>query len=41
MTTEPKIIKNKLGMLRLAEMLRNVSLAYKVIGEITPSQKPS
>lgn len=32
MTTEQKIIKNKLGLLRLAEMLGNVSQACKVIG---------
>ena len=31
MTTEQKIIKNKLGLLRLAEMLGNVSQACKVI----------
>ncbi len=29
MTTEQKIIKNKLGLLRLAEMLGNVSQAWK------------
>ena len=32
MTTEQIIIKNKLGLLRLAEMLGNVSQACKVIG---------
>jgi transposase InsO family protein len=32
MTAEQKIIKNKLGLLRLAEMLGNVSQACKVIG---------
>jgi transposase InsO family protein len=32
MTTEQKIIKNKLGLLRLAEMLGNVSQACKMIG---------
>ncbi len=31
MTTEQKIIKNKLGLLRLAEMLGNVYQACKVI----------
>jgi hypothetical protein len=29
MTTEQKIIKNKLGLLRLAEMLGNVSQACR------------
>jgi transposase InsO family protein len=32
MTTEEKIIKNKLGLLRLAEQLGNVSRACKVMG---------
>lgn len=32
MTSEQKIIKNKLGVLRLAEMLGNVSRACKVMG---------
>ena len=32
MTTEQKIIKNKLGLLRLAEMLGNVSQTCTVIG---------
>jgi hypothetical protein len=32
MTAEQKIIKNKVGLLRLAEMLGNVSQACKVIG---------
>ena len=41
MTTETKIINNKLGWLRLGEMLGNVSLACKVIGEITPSRTAS
>ena len=32
MTTDQKIIKNKLGMLKLAEKLGNVSEAYKLFG---------
>ena len=32
MTTEEKIIKNKLGLLRLAEELGNVSQACKIMG---------
>ncbi len=32
MTQEDKIIKNKLGVLRLADMLGNVSQACKVMG---------
>ena len=32
MTTEGKIIKNKLGLLNLAEMLGNVSQACRVMG---------
>src|SRR5690349_20850264 len=32
MTTEQKIIKNKLGLLRLAEALGNVSHACRVMG---------
>ena len=32
MTTHDKIIKNKLGLLNLAEMLGNVSQACKVMG---------
>src|SRR5512146_716763 len=32
MTQEDKIIKNKVGVLRLADMLGNVSQACKVIG---------
>lgn len=32
MTNEDKIIKNKLGVLRLADMLGNVSQACKVMG---------
>ena len=32
MTTSEKIIKNKLGVLQLAEMLGNVSQACKVMG---------
>lgn len=32
MNTEQKIIKNKLGVLKLAEMLGNVSEACKVMG---------
>src|SRR5687768_8355191 len=32
MTTEEKIIKNKLGLLNLAEMFGNVSQACKVMG---------
>ena len=32
MTTQDKIIKNKLGLLNLAEMLGNVSQACKVMG---------
>ena len=32
MTTHDKIIKNKLGLLHLAEMLGNVSQACKVMG---------
>ena len=32
MTTEDKIIKNKLGLLKLAEHLGNVSQACKVFG---------
>src|SRR5512147_2596318 len=32
MTTEEKVIKTKLGLLRLAEPLENVSQACKVIG---------
>ena len=32
MTTEEKIIKNKLGLLRLAEKLGNVSQACKIMG---------
>ena len=32
MTTEEKIIKNKLGLLRLAEQLGNVSQACKIMG---------
>ena len=45
MTTEPKIIRNKLGLLRLAERLGNVSQACKVIGysrcgTIPPIEKP-
>jgi hypothetical protein len=32
MTTEDKVIKNKLGLLNLAEMLGNVSQACKVMG---------
>lgn len=32
MTTEQKIIKNKLGLLKLAKMLGNVSQACKVMG---------
>ena len=32
MTTDEKIIKNKIGLLQLAEMLGNVSQACKVMG---------
>ena len=32
MTTEQKIIKNKVGLLKLAETLGSVSQACKVIG---------
>ena len=32
MTTEEKIIKNKLGLLRLAEELGNVSQACRIMG---------
>ena len=32
MTNEDKIIKNKLGLLKLAETLGNVSQACKVMG---------
>ena len=32
MTTDEKIIKNKVGLLQLAEMLGNVSQACKVMG---------
>lgn len=32
MTTDQKVIKNKLGVLRLAEMLGNVSEACRVMG---------
>jgi len=32
MTTDEKIIKNKLGLLRLAEELGNVSRACKIMG---------
>lgn len=32
MTTEEKIIKNKVGLLALAEMLGNISQACKVMG---------
>lgn len=32
MTTEEKIIKNKLGLLKLAEQLGNVSQACRVMG---------
>jgi len=32
MTTEEKIIKNKVGLLRLAEELGNVSQACKIMG---------
>src|SRR3984885_12646744 len=32
MNTEQKIIKNKVGLLKLAEMLGSVSEAYKVMG---------
>jgi hypothetical protein len=32
MTNEQKIIKNKLGVLRLAEQLGNVSQACRVMG---------
>ena len=32
MTTDEKIIKNKVGLLHLAEMLGNVSQACKVMG---------
>ena len=32
MTTEEKIIKNKLGVLRLAEQLGNVSQACRIMG---------
>jgi hypothetical protein len=32
MTTQPKIIKNKLGVLELANVLDNVSKACKVMG---------
>ncbi len=32
MTNEQKIIKNKLGLLRLAEQLGNISQACRVMG---------
>ncbi len=32
MTTEEKLIKNKLGLIKLANMLGNVSQACKVMG---------
>ena len=32
MSTEEKVIKNKLGLLKLAEKLRNVSEACKIMG---------
>ena len=32
MTTDPKIIKNKAGLLKLAEMLGSVSQACKMMG---------
>ena len=36
MTTDQKIIKNKLGLLKLAERLGNVSEACKVFGYSGP-----
>jgi ACT domain-containing protein len=32
MTTEEKVIKNKMGLIKLAEQLGNVSQACKIIG---------
>jgi len=36
MTMEQKVIKNKLGVLKLAQMLGNVSEACRVMGRAGP-----
>jgi hypothetical protein len=39
MSTDQKIIKNKLGMLKLAEMLGSVSQACKMMGYVTQTKR--